>query len=107
MDTVNVIPDKKQASILLGGIARQLLEIYGYKNYDYGNFVVMDTKNGIHWTYTLGKLTQHWGKMTEQMHLEIGAINLFCVDAENPIFPLDQVLFTAGLMGKKSEWANG
>lgn len=107
MKTVNLIPSKKQASIMLGGIARQLLEIYGYKNYDYGNFVVIDSAKGINWTYTLGKLTQHWGKMTEEMRLEVGAINLFCVDAENPTFPLDQVLFTAGLMGKKSDWQNG
>lgn len=104
---VNNVPTKQQASIMLGGIARQLLEIYGYKNYDYRNFVVVDSAKGINWTYTLNKLTLNWSKMTDEMRLEVGAINLFCVDAENPTFPFDQVLFTAGLMGKKSDWNNG
>ena len=106
MQQINNIPTQKQASLMLGSVTYQLLVIYGYKNHDYSNFVVLDSAKGINWTYTLNKLTQCWSKMTEQMRVEVGAINLFAVNSENQMFPLDMVLFTAGLMGHKHDWQN-
>lgn len=97
------IPTKQQASILLGNVIRQLLEIYKAKNYDFQPFATNDSVKGIHWKYTLNKLTNHWGKMSNQMHEAIGAINLFCVNS-GETYPFDNSLFVAGLMGKETEF---
>lgn len=102
MTKVN-IPTKQQASITLGGMIRQLLHIYGAKNYDFHPFATNDSAKGIHWPYTLKKLTNHWGQMTNEMHEAIGAVNLFFVNS-GETYPFDNSFFVAGLMGKKTDF---
>lgn len=97
------IPTKQQASLLLGGVVRQLLQIYGVKNYDFQPFCTNDSAKGIHWPYSLKKLTNHWGQMSPEMHEAIGAINLFCVNSGTN-YPFDNTLFVAGLMGKETDF---
>ncbi len=97
------IPTKQQASILLGNVIRDLLQKYGAKNYDFQPFCTNDSAKGVHWPYTLNKLKNHWGNMSDKMHEAIGAINLYCVDS-GETYPLDNVLFIAGLMGKETDF---